>query len=642
MAQAGEAKGPDSDLVPGIQQARPQRLELGWDYMWKGVSGGEGVVPLKIILENNGRPDRGEIVVSTGRSRVRVPFESPSGTKREYPVYAVTDQYGGSVEVRLNGQIYRQSTMINPDSAGGQGALGVISDVAGRFSLNQGGPPNQPDPLRGRGGGPAVVGYAKPREAPERAVGYQPMDAVVLSEGAERITDAEASALKRWVVSGGTLIFPVGSHTSAVNDSRWSGWLPVAGARAGLAPMPGAWQSRGAPSQPLSWASATVLPGARTTIVEGRLERASRTVGLGRVVFLAWNPAEQPLRSWPGRVSMVRGLVDNALMLRTRARSSYQPLTYSHAFFGADNINSAGFGSSPWSATATGAGAPPGAVPRAVGGPGTDPFEIQPPSPGLVFLILAAYWVVVVPIHFIVLGKLGKSNWAWITAPVVALGFAFIFFSFAAGLYRAGTARTQTGVLFAAEDKPEALFVGAQQVFFARAGSYNLKMTGVEAVFPASQNYGFPEADVSFQPDTIDTGEITIPRASVGSLAFRDLAIQQAAAWPGGIVSRSRVILRNGGTAVVGEIEYRGGPKLDNIIIKAGQAQAGIGQLAPGQTKQFDIPLNRQAGASHDLVLEAVLLDQEFGITTGTMSSRRNRVTLVLGLKAPAREGEGA
>ena len=50
---------------------------------------------------------------------------------------------------------------------------------------------------------------------------------------------------------------------------------------------------------------------------------------------------------------------------------------------------------------------------------------IDPPSPGFVLKLLTVYVLVLVPLNWVLFRLIGKVEWAWIAAPIIAVGGAF-------------------------------------------------------------------------------------------------------------------------------------------------------------------------------------------------------------------------
>jgi len=169
---------------------------------------------------------------------------------------------------------------------------------------------------------------------------------------------------------------------------------------------------------------------------------------------------------------------------------------------------------------------------RPFGGPqpaNEDPFSTTLPPTSSVFGLLALYFVLVVPVSFLVLRKLKKGELAWLTAPLLSLGFAGLLFKSAQSLYAAALSTASQGVVVLQEGSPEALFFGTSQMFFPRGGTYDLGLRGVDSMSAvnSTQDYysGRSNALAGFNP--VDVGEIKAPSLEANNLAFREVSYVQ-------------------------------------------------------------------------------------------------------------------
>ena len=111
-----------------------------------------------------------------------------------------------------------------------------------------------------------------------------------------------------------------------------------------------------------------------------------------------------------------------------------------------------------------------------------DPFNTKLPPTTKVLWILCTYFVVIIPINFLLLKKLKRGEWAWFTAPVISLSFAGAFFAAASDLYSAKLSTATQGLLVATAHTPETLFFGKSQLFFPRGGEYDLKLQNLDSL----------------------------------------------------------------------------------------------------------------------------------------------------------------
>ncbi len=479
---------------------------------------------MTILLENDG-PDVAGVLSVTGEGmETSYPVELPRGARKKlltlpsatYGELRFTLQTGGKDVVRTT-----MATFM--DNTGGSAVL--IGDDSGGLAF-----------LRAkRNEGRQTVAardvYVTPEEAPGRPVAYRRYNAIVLGPGAERMGDEAVAALKEYAIGGGTVVVLGGASAPILEDKRWAPVLPGRGwrpktlgasavlAKIGGAPVPGAFTVL-SPEQ--------LAAGARVSSENGTALETEVGLGLGRVVVLGYSPLEPPLSTWEGRAKAFGHLV--------RASETNRANAFVNTFLGASGQRP---GTVTYMMSSTSGGPPPMAVPAA--GPGVystttystteqrgDPFSTTLPPTGTVFGILAAYFVLVVPVSFLVLRKLKRGELAWITAPLLSLGFAGLLFRSAQSLYSASLSSASQGVVVLQQGSPDAMFYGTSQMFFPRGGVYDLKLKGVDSLNgvqdPDGYGYGSnPLAGFNL----VDVGEVLTPRLEADNLAFREMSYIQ-------------------------------------------------------------------------------------------------------------------
>ena len=328
-----------------------------------------------------------------------------------------------------------------------------------------------------------LAAYVLPKAAPDRAAAYQAYTAVVLGPQAVAISDATVRSLKEYALAGGKLVFVGGAGPSPLDDSRWADLLPGQG-----------WEERRVSDAPLK-GEATVrvpralAPGASKTA--GEPYETTRGYGLGRVVVFGDSPFDLPRASW----SREGGPLSRAIS-RTDGKQ------YANAYLEHSGVSDDG-----------------------ESGVADDPFRAKLPPTAVVFGILAAYFVAVVPASFLVLRKLKRGELAWVTAPLLSLGFAALLFRSAQSLYAAALSTASQGLVVLQEGRPEGMFFGTSQMFFPKGGTYDLRLENVDRLAPVQQvDYG-SDALAGFDP--VDDGQVRVPRLQTDNLAFREMAYAQ-------------------------------------------------------------------------------------------------------------------
>ncbi|MBC8064974.1 MAG: hypothetical protein H7Y17_09100 [Chlorobia bacterium] len=533
--------------------------------------------PIAVEIENKGPDARGQLLLSDEGKSTRYPIELPTGSKKSVIVYPTNSPYGMQPELFLSTNQGRFQIPYVPRgsySYGNTAVVALISDNAGDLGFlkqTQSASPNAPQNF-------LSDAYCKPEDASDRPIGYQGCAAVVLGSGSDRISDGSVKALKSYALTGGTVIFIGGASATTLSDPRWADFLPASGFKtrsvgssrtlADIAGRPFSESLTIAAGTPIS--SAKVRADGNVPII------AERGFGIGKVVLFAFNPFEDPVSRWQGRqrlfLQYVRGIDQQ------RATGFLSQFDSTNSYNQYDR-----YGGSGSMATAGGPGyAYPMYQER------QDPFSVELPKASKVFWILAAFFVAVVPLNFLVLRKLGKGEWAWLSAPVISLGFAGVFLNQASDLYAASLSTATRGVLIVQEKSSESMFVGSTQIFFPNGGTYDLKMENVDQLGTGSdERYAYGREQNRTQLDPVDTGSIRIPDLRAANLAFEEIGYRQRFADPLNITFQ-KYPANGGGTEFT--VRNVRGHTLQNVTVIARGQRISVGNLAIGQARNVKIP----------------------------------------------------
>jgi hypothetical protein len=534
--------------------------------------------PIAIEIENKGPNARGEVIVSDEGDTTRYPVELPTGTKKRLVVYGSGSAYGMPPQYILDTDQGRTELVYTERGSymyEGGGVIAMVTDTPGDLGFLRQSNEN-------RSGQPTLYwdAYVTPENAPERPVGYQGLAGIVLGPGAERLTDRSVRAIKFYALTGGTVIVVGGASASYLSDPRWRGVLPAADFQTKV--LPGSKVLSDIAGEPfredLTISAGRLLPDAKGTLDNGVPMVAERAYGLGKFIFFAFNPFEDPLIRWSGRKRLF------ATNVRTLAANG--STGFLNSYMGFTNYGYDPYGSSaPYGSTSP---------PRPYGTPyieRSDPFSVTLPPTSKVFWILAAFFITVVPVNFLILRKLGKGEWAWITAPVISLAFAGIFLNQASDLYSASLSKATNGVFLIQQGTNEAMFVGQSQIFFPNGGSYDLKMQGVDQIgvndYDSYRGYGEPNNRTQVNP--VDVGEVRISNLRASNLSFEQIAYRQL--FPSKIQFQIEA-KQIGPDAATIRIKNLAGFPLENPSVVVFGRSYPFESLDPGQSVSVQVDLN--------------------------------------------------
>lgn len=366
------------------------------------ASGQAGKVDVRVPLTTNEDGSFVEYrltVRNQGAPKTSAYRASGGGTRRTTPL---TIASGASTAVAYGTTNWREAGTVDGFTSVDRNVLsGNQPFVIGAASAPESG--SAPDGMRTEG--KAIP----PADAPYRAAAYGVRSVIALSAGAEKLDDAQISALREAVFQGLTLVL----GKTSKDDPRIADLLPIT-------------------------AKGTRKPGATETV-----SRTTRTYGLGRVILLkeAVEETDADRLSSLGGMGRVRdGAVD-----KLRTFPSIGPAR--------------------------------GKIDGSL-----DPFDATLPPVGRVAGILLAYLFLVLPVNFLVLRKIKRPQWAWVTAPAFAALFCGALLRTNAHLANGKPAQASRGVLVSQEGREGGTYFGATLAFLPQAISLNPGMRDYERI----------------------------------------------------------------------------------------------------------------------------------------------------------------
>ncbi|CAN5430218.1 hypothetical protein BH11ARM2_BH11ARM2_08840 [soil metagenome] len=540
-------------VLTGMAGAAPS-LRIDVQPLYEGQEISFGYMPLRVEVANDGPPARGVIVVDGQDQQTAYPVDLPTGARKRIPVYVNLNWSGTNVVLQTNqGRVVKEFQPIGGGEQGVQQLLMITQSPGELAAVRTLGKNKTTNSL-------LRDSYVRPDEAPDRPLAYQGIAAVLLGEGSERLTDDTVTALKNYVLMGGTVVMFGGASAPVLSDARWSELSPVENGR--VETVGEAEIANTDLEGPLSLVKATARPG---TLVRdtyrGTPTLVERPMGLGRVLFMAVNPTETKATG-----AEVAGMLMRSLRLTDGVRARQLLAAYGGE-------------------TQTASTSPMG-IPVSVA---KDPFTAELPKFDTIAWILGGFFLAVIPVNFLLLRASKKGEWAWFTAPVLSLGFAAVLFSKATDLYSAKTSTATTGVIVAQEGVSEGWFVGNTSFFIPAGGNYDLKLKDIDSLGSTAilNEDPFAYRGPSEQPkfDSVDDGRtIAVPELRANNLAFRSLSYRQELPEAGRWFSITTKSV--GEETVDWEVRNNSPYTLKNATVMLGSNGKEIGELKPGATKK--------------------------------------------------------
>lgn len=491
----------------------------------------ESVNTFVVTLQNLGSSIDGEVTVSPGFNMGRqhsyhYPVKLPAGKTKTIFVY-MTLPYYANVNVTLDGNFtgapiskdisFRRFYRYGADI--GKKSIAIIGDNTEMLTLGSDDPSiNTPGTFPRRSyqniqqsqQSPYSIGYIAPEDSPDRAIGLNGIDVLVLDKGSERLNSTQWDAINQWVLAGGALIMAGGTASVVLQTTDASHLLPVHNLQEVPVDKISIDNSRinfhlkDIPNEPIS--CSTGMPNSDTDVegsYKGKPVIVKSAMGEGSVVFVGFNPLQDPLLKWSGRTSFWRDLVKVAEPVADRSRiysiydAAYNNNSQTYLQPNNPNLQYSQY---------------------------NDPFTIELPSVKVIVCLFIIYFLLAVPVSYFVLRKMRRLELAWITAPILSLLFATFFYLFTLNLYKAGLSRRTSGVIFADANRDNARLLAYTECFFPQGGNYDIIIPGAESIELGNlfsnpyQNRGGNDQE---HIDTIDNGMVSLLGYRTGNLAYR-------------------------------------------------------------------------------------------------------------------------
>lgn len=375
------------------------------------VSGARGPVVGDFELNTDNDSFVGRVNVPAGAT-FRIPLP---------PIESETSPIG-----TLNSNRGQLPLYVNVNSAGSK--VGVIGDVPGAFEFLSIKERNKRLPI--------LVGDCPPEEAPTDFTSYFGIDSIVLGEGSVRMSQESIEAIKLYVIRGGQLVLLGGTQSWWATDPRMKSLV------GNVTLTNRAQPNEIFPDLPktssLTYTDATSPRIAALATYSGRTIGSIQSYGVGRVVYLSFDPSAAPLNTSTARSAVLSGL------FQFTQRSDRYSNQYSNQVVSKEDIRFL-------------------------------------PTQTLLFWLIG-YIAIVVPINLLILKYRKKQELAWVTAPIISVLAAAFFYSPAQQFAHLRNKTTTIGTLIVQQSNPVGVFSGSSEMFVAKAGTFRVGLNSPGSV----------------------------------------------------------------------------------------------------------------------------------------------------------------
>jgi hypothetical protein len=507
-------------------------------------------IAVAVDLANQGPPIDGELRAAVGPGGRTVFGRSvalPTNSQKREVVYVQAPSFGQRITVSLvsGSRVLVQSAIEITVHDPTQLVVGIVAE--------------RPGPLVGAVRGlvpgptvpPAIVTLG-PSDLPERVEAWASLDRLVWQDVDSGVLSADQlAALRAWLVGGGRLVL-LGGTGGLGTIARFPDDIvpfrpvatidvPIEALRSLLGPLPDEPAALPALAGPLLRGRALASVGDDVVVGEA-------SYGSGMVTLLGVDPTVGPIADLPG----LGGLWSRLLPARSGVGLS-SLVDDSQLVSALTNL----------------------------------PALALPPIGGLLVL-LVGYIVLIGPVNYVVLRRLDRREWAWISMPLLVVGFAVAAYGYGSALRGSDLIVNEvaiaTGAAGATEGRSHA-YVG---VFSPSRGTYELTLPGGPLVAtPLSDFFGSIEAGAA-SLDVLQGDPARIRGLSIGFGTLRAFRAEMPTSVP---LVEANLRLVDG--ILTGQIVNRSSTRLLAPAVVFGASAATLPDLPPGGSTNVHLPLTR-------------------------------------------------
>ncbi len=498
-----------------------------------------------IDVENAGPTVTGELRISGGvdsRTRFGTPVELATGSRKQYVLYAQPPTFGGNMTVQLvsGDAVVAEAKVAVALHDQRQLMVGVVSENPARVV-------GELDLLPGQDGIAPTIIPLSARDLPDRVQAWSALDRLVWQDtDAADLTPGQLAALRTWVAGGGRLVIIGGTAGADVLTAFPDDLLPYRPTGT-LDIDPSVLRSLlgNVPADATTLAAyAGELIGGRSLATSGdRVVAADRRFGAGSVTLLGFDPTsswiaagdtiDTPLwrRLLPARAGGIVSLTDDSTIVAAVA-----------------NL----------------------------------PSLALPPIGGLLVLLFG-YILLVGPVNYIVLRRLDRREWAWVTVPALIVVFTVGSFGIGSLLRGSDVIVHEVAIVRGAPGTGQATVQSYLGIFSPSRATFQIRVPGDALLASPMSGDVFGSGAVGAL-DVIQGDPSRIRDLSVGFGSLR--TVRAAAAATGPVIDGE---LRLEGGRIIGTITNRSTQTLVAPAVVLGSSAVKLRDIPPGQSVDVDL-----------------------------------------------------
>ncbi len=516
-------------------------------------------LPLRVTVTNAGAAVSAQVRVDMtqtgGQIAWLVPVDLPTGAQKQFTLYVLPPSFAQVTRVRvLNGEQELAKAnaplTLHPNH---DYLVGVIAPRTETFNVMGG----------------LVLDGAIPRtlrvlpislaEIPERPEGLRALDALIVTDtDTSALSPAQANTLTKWVQQGGRLV--VGGGASA---ARTLAGLPD-GLVAEFRGQNNVVEVKRLPAFEEFAASPVRVEGPFVAAISNQGEPlvaqderrlvVEKRAGDGFVTYSALDVSASPFDAWAGAGQFWKRILaaGSAYPINTPTDVSPNLIRLRYMALALQNLP-----------------------------------VLALPSINILTTLLIAYIVLVGPINFLVLRRLRKLDWGWLTIPALTLLFAIGAFGVSNQLRGSDLILNQVSVVDFSTEGAARKMETVIGLYSPTRGSFSLEIPDAGLIVPVSNQYDpFSRGQ--------DTGGANVEIVQSTPLVVRGVELNQGALQGFAVESpapndwRIEANLQVQGEHVTGTVTNRLNVPLNDVVIVSGERYLRLNELPPNAPRQVD------------------------------------------------------
>jgi hypothetical protein len=515
-------------------------------------------LPVRVQVENNGPTIDGRVEVvlqhpNSGEVTYRYPVNLPTQSRKEITLYLSPHQYTTRLQIALldqAGQVIAKQEQPLKALDSNDRLYGIVADQPSAFNvLMEIDPPD----------GAAITAQLTAHGLPDRSAALDALDTLIISNvDTGALTAAQRAALSAWVANGGRLIVAGGA-----------GWQRTSAGLGDLLPLrPASTVTLNEVPALKSLANTTADPGS-LIIATGALKADAQPLvseagtplitrrphGLGEVYFLGFDPAA--LAQWDGLSATYRQLVTSEIK---KPNWSY--------------------GVQDWSTAATAAAMIP---------------NLNLPPVSLICGFVVLYMAAIGPVNYFIVRTLKRRELAWITAPLLAVGFMLGAFLVGTLMRGSEPAINRLALVQVWPTADRARVTGIVGLYAPQRAAYEVKAEQSFLLHPPYDDRPYQSDDTTQWTLTNDV-ETQRTQVEMDVSEVKTLSAQGDIAAPPFAV-KTQIVVDSSGARAVGTVQNNSEITLQNAVLLGPGRAIELGTVKPGDSVPVDFQLERAARA---------------------------------------------